>query len=445
MLRRGPSTGDRGERRGYGAGDDGTALAIGDPRRRGLDAARARRSGARGDARATGSSRRSRPASAILDEGGSAVDAVEAARPRARGRSLLQRRARQRADRAGRGRARRGDHGRARPRAPARSPGSHDARADQPRAAADGAGPARLPVGRRRRPVRRERGLEQVDERLVRDCPSAGASSTKLLAAGGVRRRRSNTARSARSRSTCDGHVAAATSTGGLTAKRWGRVGNSPLIGAGTYADDRSAAVSATGSGEYFIRAVAAHQLAERVRLGGEPLQQALDGVLADIAVARRQGRADRGRARSAKRPGASPRRRCIAAWPTPSGRTVAIYSDEDGAVGQVAPQPVDLAARSPSRSASRKSRDRLAEARVGNEMRRSGDHRLIAARELVLALRAGLDARPGRARSPIRSPGNSRARNGGTAPPRCSPSSGRRACPAPMKLSAPAIGVPSR
>jgi beta-aspartyl-peptidase (threonine type) len=80
-----------------------------------------------------------------------------------------------------------------------------------------------------------------------------------------------------------DGHVAAATSTGGLTAKRWGRIGDSPLIGAGTYADDCSAAVSATGSGEYFIRAVAAHQLAERVRLGGESLQAALDGVLADI------------------------------------------------------------------------------------------------------------------------------------------------------------------
>ena len=79
------------------------------------------------------------------------------------------------------------------------------------------------------------------------------------------------------------GHVAAATSTGGLTAKRWGRIGDSPLIGCGTYADDRSAAISATGSGEYFIRAVAAHQLAERVRLGGESLQSALDGVLADI------------------------------------------------------------------------------------------------------------------------------------------------------------------
>ena len=80
-----------------------------------------------------------------------------------------------------------------------------------------------------------------------------------------------------------NGHVAAATSTGGLTAKRWGRIGDSPLIGSGTYADDRSAAVSATGSGEYFIRAVAGHQLAERVRLGGESLQAALDGVLDDI------------------------------------------------------------------------------------------------------------------------------------------------------------------
>ena len=79
------------------------------------------------------------------------------------------------------------------------------------------------------------------------------------------------------------GHVAAATSTGGLTAKRWGRIGDSPLIGAGTYADDRSAAVSATGSGEFFMRAVAAHQLAERLRLGGAGLRQALDDTLADI------------------------------------------------------------------------------------------------------------------------------------------------------------------
>jgi beta-aspartyl-peptidase (threonine type) len=79
------------------------------------------------------------------------------------------------------------------------------------------------------------------------------------------------------------GHLAAATSTGGLTGKRWGRIGDTPVIGAGTYADDRSAAVSGTGTGEMFIRAVAGHQLAERVRLVGDSLQQALDATLADI------------------------------------------------------------------------------------------------------------------------------------------------------------------
>ena len=80
-----------------------------------------------------------------------------------------------------------------------------------------------------------------------------------------------------------NGHVAAATSTGGVTGKQWGRVGDSPLIGAGTYADDRACAVSATGSGEYFIRAVAAHELAVRMRLDGESLQEALNAVLEDI------------------------------------------------------------------------------------------------------------------------------------------------------------------
>lgn len=79
------------------------------------------------------------------------------------------------------------------------------------------------------------------------------------------------------------GHVAAATSTGGITGKRWGRIGDSPVIGSGTYADDRSAAVSATGSGEYFVRAVAAHQLAERVRIARQSVREAIDGTLADI------------------------------------------------------------------------------------------------------------------------------------------------------------------
>jgi beta-aspartyl-peptidase (threonine type) len=79
------------------------------------------------------------------------------------------------------------------------------------------------------------------------------------------------------------GHVAAATSTGGLTAKRWGRIGDSPLVGAGTYADDRAAAVSATGLGEIFIRAAAAHELCARVRIGGAGLREALDGVLEEV------------------------------------------------------------------------------------------------------------------------------------------------------------------
>ena len=95
-----------------------------------------------------------------------------------------------------------------------------------------------------------------------------------------------------------EGHVAVATSTGGLTGKRWGRVGDSPLIGAGTYADDRAAAVSATGSGEYFIRAVAAHQLAERVRIGGQTLAAGARRGARRHRIARRQGRPDRGRAR---------------------------------------------------------------------------------------------------------------------------------------------------
>ena len=76
------------------------------------------------------------------------------------------------------------------------------------------------------------------------------------------------------------GHVAAGTSTGGLTGKRWGRIGDTPVIGAGTYADDRACAVSATGSGEYFIRAGVAHEICARVRLKGETIQAAADAVI---------------------------------------------------------------------------------------------------------------------------------------------------------------------
>ena len=79
------------------------------------------------------------------------------------------------------------------------------------------------------------------------------------------------------------GHIAAATSTGGVTGKRWGRIGDSPLIGAGTYADDRGAAVSCTGAGEFFIRESVAFQINARVRFLGETLQQAADTVMAEV------------------------------------------------------------------------------------------------------------------------------------------------------------------
>ena len=76
------------------------------------------------------------------------------------------------------------------------------------------------------------------------------------------------------------GHVAAGTSTGGVTAKSWGRVGDSPLIGAGTYASDRSAAISGTGDGEYFIRLSVARAIAALVELKGLSLQAAVDEVI---------------------------------------------------------------------------------------------------------------------------------------------------------------------
>lgn len=79
------------------------------------------------------------------------------------------------------------------------------------------------------------------------------------------------------------GHVAAATSTGGLTGKRWGRIGDSPIIGAGTYADDRACAVSATGAGEYFIREGVAHEICARIRFKGESAKVAADAVMAEV------------------------------------------------------------------------------------------------------------------------------------------------------------------
>jgi beta-aspartyl-peptidase (threonine type) len=76
------------------------------------------------------------------------------------------------------------------------------------------------------------------------------------------------------------GNLAAATSTGGMTNKSFGRVGDSPIIGAGTYADNRSCAVSATGHGEYFIRATVARDICARMQFQGVSLQKAADDVV---------------------------------------------------------------------------------------------------------------------------------------------------------------------
>jgi len=76
------------------------------------------------------------------------------------------------------------------------------------------------------------------------------------------------------------GNLAAATSTSGMTGKKWGRVGDSPIIGAGTYAANGCCAVSATGHGEFFIRLAVAHEIASLVRYRGMDVRQAADEVV---------------------------------------------------------------------------------------------------------------------------------------------------------------------
>lgn len=129
----------------------------------------------------------------------------------------------------------------------------------------------------------RESGVEQVDPDWF-VTPERRANLAELRAAGGdaydADMKYGTVGAVARD---AHGHVAAATSTGGVTGKRWGRIGDSPVIGAGTYADDRAGAVSATGSGEYFIRAGVAHEICARVRLAGEDICDAAETVMADV------------------------------------------------------------------------------------------------------------------------------------------------------------------
>ncbi|MDP2237294.1 MAG: isoaspartyl peptidase/L-asparaginase [Bacteroidales bacterium] len=77
-----------------------------------------------------------------------------------------------------------------------------------------------------------------------------------------------------------NGNLAAGTSTGGMHYKRVGRLGDSPVIGAGTWADNKSCAISATGHGEYFIRNAVAHDIAARMLYGNQTLEQATDEVV---------------------------------------------------------------------------------------------------------------------------------------------------------------------
>jgi len=77
-----------------------------------------------------------------------------------------------------------------------------------------------------------------------------------------------------------DGNIAAATSTGGMTNKRYGRIGDSPMIGAGTYANNKTCAVSCTGHGEIFIKAVAAYDVSCLMEYKNMNLQQACDEVV---------------------------------------------------------------------------------------------------------------------------------------------------------------------
>ncbi len=82
-----------------------------------------------------------------------------------------------------------------------------------------------------------------------------------------------------------NGNIAAGTSTGGMTNKKYNRIGDSPIIGAGTYADNATCAVSATGHGEYFIRYAVAHDIAARMAYGGKSLDEAAREVVMDKLV----------------------------------------------------------------------------------------------------------------------------------------------------------------
>ena len=80
-----------------------------------------------------------------------------------------------------------------------------------------------------------------------------------------------------------NGNLAAGTSTGGMTNKRYGRIGDVPVIGAGTYAENDVCGISATGHGEFFIRNVVAHDIAARMKYAGHSIEKASTEVISAL------------------------------------------------------------------------------------------------------------------------------------------------------------------
>ena len=149
-------------------------------------------------------------------------------------------------------------------------------------------------------------------------------------------------ARSARSRSMRPAMSPRRPRPAGMTGKRWGRIGDSPIIGAGTYADDRGCAVSATGCGRIF------HPRRRRARdLRADAARRARAQAAADAVMAEVKALGGDGgvivvspRARWSIR---STRPACTAARPIRSGRSVGLYAEAGRAIGQGAPQPLDF------------------------------------------------------------------------------------------------------
>ena len=123
----------------------------------------------------------------------------------------------------------------------------------------------------------RRRQLERARERETARSAAGNASVESSLSPEDKRSRYGTVGAVALDK---EGNLAAATSTGGMTNKRFGRVGDVPVIGAGTYADNATAAISCTGTGEQFIRHVVAHQIASRMELTGESLNDAANYVV---------------------------------------------------------------------------------------------------------------------------------------------------------------------